>query len=170
MPLIQKIKNEAYILLSLKGPGIPSVITFGVSSGYYVLVQNLLGKSISRIWKEKNKKFNSKDTFMFAIQALERIEYIHYKNYIHRDIKPANFLIGNPDNYQIYLIDFGNAKKYKSSRTGKYRQNFRRFLIYGTLIFLSANTFKGFELTTKDDLESLGLVIIFLYKGFLPWS
>ena len=86
-----ELKNEAYILLNLKGPGIPSVITFGVSCGYYVLVQNLLGKSIFRIWKEKNKKFNLKDTFMFAIQALERIEYIHYKNYIHRDIKPANF-------------------------------------------------------------------------------
>ena len=43
---------------------------------------------------------------MLAIQGLERLEYIHSKNYIHRDIKPGNFLVGNPDSYQIYLIDF----------------------------------------------------------------
>ena len=48
---------------------------------------------------------------MFAIQALERVEYIHSKNFLHRDIKSANFLVGNPDKSQIYLIDFGNAKK-----------------------------------------------------------
>ena len=49
---------------------------------------------------------------MFAIQGLERLEYVHSKNYLHRDIKPGNFVVGNPDSSQIYLIDFGNAKKY----------------------------------------------------------
>ena len=48
---------------------------------------------------------------MIAIQTLERIEYIHSKDYIHRDIKPANFLVGYPDTSLIYIIDFGNARK-----------------------------------------------------------
>ena len=164
------LKNESYILINLKGPGIPSIISYGVSGKYNILVENLLGKSIKNIWLEKNKKFNLKDTCIFAIQAISLLEYVHSKNYLHRDIKPANFLVGNPDNSQIYLIDFGNASKFRSSRTGKHIKKIKSSSVYGSLIFLSLNVFKGIIQTRKDDLESLGLVIIYLYKGLLPWS
>jgi len=164
------LKQEAYVLLLLKGPGLPSVISFGQSGNYHILVENLLGESIYNIWLKKKKKLNLKDTCMFAIQALERIEYIHSKNYLHRDIKPANFLVGNPDKSQIYIIDFGNARKYRSSRTGKHLPFANKCKMYGTTIFLSLNVLKGIEQTRKDELESLGLVLIYLYQGSLPWS
>ena len=164
------LKQEAFTLLLLKGPGLPSVITFGQSNRYHILVENLLGESIYNIWRKKNKKINLKDTCMFAIQALERLEYVHSKNYLHRDVKPGNFLVGNPDKSQIYLIDFGNARKYRSSRTGKHLPFANNCKMYGTTIFLSLNVLKGIEQTRKDELESLGLVIIYLYQGFLPWS
>ena len=101
------LKNESYILLNLKGPGIPSVISFGISGKYNILVENLLGKSKHDIWLEKNKKFNLKDTCIFAIQAISLLEYVHSNDYLHRDIRPANFLVDNPDNSQLNLIDFG---------------------------------------------------------------
>ena len=164
------LKNETYTLLNLKGPGIPSVVSFGISGKYNILVENLLGKSIHDIWFEKNKKFNLKDTCVFAIQAISLLEYVHSKNYLHRDIKPANFLVGNPDNSQLYLIDFGNASKFRSSRTGKHMRNAKSSSVFGSLLFLSINAFKGIVQTRKDDLESLGLVIIYLYNGSLPWS
>ena len=163
------LKEEAYTLLLVKGPGIPSMISFGVSNKYHILVEELLGESIQALWLKNKNKFNLKDTCMFAIQALERIEYIHSKNFLHRDIKPGNFLVGNPDKSQIYLIDFGNAKKFRSSRTGKYNR-YNNHKIYGTMIFLSLNVLKGGEQTRKDELEALGLLFIYLFQGFLPWS
>ena len=158
------LKQECFILINLRGPGIPSVISFGVSGKYSILVENLLGKSINDIWKEKNNKFNLNDTCIFAIKAISLLEYVHSKDYLHRDIKPANFLVGNPDNSQLYLIDFGNAKKYRSSRTGKHIKLFKKKGIYGSLIFLSLNSLKGIEQTRKDELESLGLVIFIYIK------
>ena len=164
------LKEEVYILLLIKGPGIPSVISFGVSCKYHILVEELLGESINTIFKKNKNKFNLKDTCMFALQALERIEYIHSKNYLHRDIKPGNFLVGNPDKSQIYLIDFGNAKKYRSSKTGKLQRYNKKNEIYGTPMFLSWNALNVVETTRKDELESLGLLFIYLHKGSLPWS
>ena len=164
------LKEECLTLINLKGPGIPSVISFGIRDKYSILVENLLGKSIKDIWIDKNKKFDLRDTCIFAIQALSRLEYIHSKDYIHRDIKPANFLIGNPDTSQLYLIDFGNARKYRSSRTGKHVKVLKNRGIFGSLVFLSLNSLKGMEQTRRDDLESLGLVIINLYIGSLPWN
>ena len=164
------LMDECHTLIYLKGPGIPSVISFGISGKYNILVENLLGKSIFDIWKEKNKKFDLRDTCTFAIKALSLLEYIHSKDYLHRDIKPENFLVGNPDNSELYLIDFGNARKYRSSRTGKHIKFIKNNLILGTLLFLSKNALSGIEQTRKDELESLGLVIIYLYIGSLPWS
>ena len=164
------LKQETFILFSIKGPGIPSVISFGVSDHYHILVENLLGQSIYDIWLNKKKKLNIKDTAMFAIQALERIECVHSKNYLHRDIKPGNFLVGNPDKSQIYLIDFGNARKYRSSKTGKHLPFIKNNKVFGTALFLSSNNLKGIEQTRKDELESLGLVFIYLSTGTLPWA
>lgn len=166
----QILRSETFILYNLKGLGIPSVISYGFFGQYNILVQTLLGKSIERIRKENNNKLNLKDVCMIAIQTLERIEFIHSKNYIHRDIKPQNFLVGYPDSYLIYLIDFGNSRKYRSSRTGKHITNNKKNKIFGTVLFLSINVFKGYEQSRKDDLESLGYMYIYLTTGYLPWS
>ena len=164
------LETEAYILYNLKGLGIPSVISYGYFGKYNVLVQTLLGKSLHRIWLENNKKLNLKDICMIAIQTLDRIEFIHSRYYIHRDIKPANFLVGYPDSSLIYLIDYGNARKYRSSRTGKHIKNNKTKKIFGTTLFLSINVLKGNDQSRKDDLESLGYMYIYLSKGSLPWS
>ena len=164
------LEKESFILYTLKGPGIPSIISYGHYGKYNLLIQTLLGKSLEILWRENDKKFNMKDTCMIAIQTLERIEYIHSKFYLHRDIKPGNFLVGNPDSSLIYVIDFGNSRKYRSSRTGKHIINIKTNKIFGTTLFLTLNVLKGNEQSRKDDLESLGYMYIFLATGVLPWS
>ena len=164
------LEEETFIQYNLKGFGIPEVISFGKFINYNILIETLLGKSIEKIWIAKNKKLDIKDVCMIAIQTLERIEFVHSKNYLHRDIKPSNFLVGNPDSSIIYLIDFGNARKYRSSRTGKHIQSSKNNKVYGTVCYLSINSLRGNEQSRKDDLESLGYMYISLVKGNLPWS
>ena len=132
----------------------------------------LLGKSFDILFEEQNKKFTLKTVSMLAIQMLERIEFIHNKNIIHRDIKPDNFSMGiDNKNYILYILDFGLSKKYKSKKTNehiKYKENIKK--LTGTARYASINALGGCEQSRRDDLESIGYVLIYFLKGNLPWQ
>ena len=163
------LEREAYILFSLKGPGIPELKSFGRTKKFNILVESLLGKSLLQLYTNNGKSFSLKDICMLGIQILERLEYIHNKNYIHRDIKPQNIVIGKEDKRIIYLIDFGLAKKYRTDK-GKHVKFTQTNHIAGTPRFCSINALRGVEQSRKDDLESLSYLIVYFFKGALPWQ
>ena len=104
------------------------------------------------------------------MQLLDRLEWIHSKNLIYRDIKPENFMIGIDDPNIIYVVDFGLCKKYRSSKTGKHILPKLLKNFYGNIIFASPNAIKGKEMSRRDDIISLGYMLIFLFKKNLPWN
>ena len=164
------LESEAFYLYHLKGFGIPKIISFGRHGFNHVLIEELLDESLSQIFdRKKEYNINIKDICMIALQSIDRLEYIHSKFVIHRDIKPDNFVIGRNDPEVIYLIDFGLSRRYKSSRTGKHIRFNNIKLTYGSLRYLSINGNKGYEQSRRDDLESLGYMLIYLATDFLPW-
>ena len=163
------LERETYILHMLKGFGIPRVISYGHNSKFNILIQELLGKSLDKLFK-KNKKLSLKDSCMIGVQILDRLEYIHDKNIIHRDIKADNFLIGLKDSETIYIIDFGLAKQYRNIKTGKHVKYCINKKWSGTSRFASANTLRGIEPSRRDDMESFCYLLLYLMKGTLPWD
>jgi len=165
------LEGEAYFLFYLKGPGIPEVKSFGVFGKYKILVETLLGDSIEVIFNSKNQNFTLKDVCMIAIQLLDRLEFIHSKFIIHRDLKPDNIMVDLETKRIIYLIDFGLAKKYRSSRTLRHIKFTIPRRLTGTARYASVNALRGTEQSRRDDLESLGYILIYLInKGYLPWQ
>ena len=165
------LEKESYYLYNLKGIGVPEVVSYGFSGKYNILVQTLLGESLGKIFYKNNYHFPLKDICMFSIQILDRIEYVHSKYIIHRDIKPENFLIGDPDKYMIYIIDFGLSKKYKSSRTNKHVQFRLTKKFTGTARYASLNSIRGSEQSRRDDLEAIGYMLLYFFnRGRLPWQ
>ena len=167
---IDVLESEAFLLFNIKGFGLPKIITYGRTGNFNCLIEELLGLTIEQVWNSKKKnKFLLKYVCMIGIQIIDRLEYIHSKNIIHRDIKPTNLCIGRKDPENIYLIDFGLAHKYKSSRTGKHIKFSNLNKAIGNLKYISINGNKGYEQSRRDDLESLGYLLIFLIKNSLPW-
>ena len=167
---VELLESEAFLLYSLKGFGIPTVLSYGRTKIYNILVQPLLGKSLLDFFISKNKNININDICLIAIQILERIEWVHSNNIVYRDIKPENFLFGKKDPEILYLIDFGLCRKYKSSNTGKHisPKNLGKFT--GTSRYASLYAMAGNEQSRRDDIESIGYMIIFLIKKKLPWQ
>ena len=164
------LEKEATIMNYLKCPNVPFIKTFGYSGKYNVLVMQLLGRSLEDLLSQYSK-FSIKTTSMLGYQMVGILQYIHEKHIIHRDIKPDNFAMGAEElNAYLYLIDFGLAKKYRSGKTLEQIPFVNNKKLTGTARYASIHALEGCEQSRRDDLESLGYVLIYFLNGSLPWQ
>ncbi|XP_076889491.1 casein kinase 1-like protein 9 isoform X2 [Bidens hawaiensis] len=163
-------ESKVYMLLQ-GGTGVPSLKWFGVEGEYNVMVIDLLGPSLEDLFNYCNRKFSLKTVLMLADQLINRVEYMHARSFLHRDLKPDNFLMGlGRRANQVYIIDFGLAKKYRDLQTHRhipYRENKN---LTGTARYAGVNAHLGIEQSRRDDLESLGYVLMYFLRGSLPWQ
>ena len=167
----KSLETEAYYLYNLQGGiGIPKIITYGHIKKYNILIETLLNESLYNIYIKNNKYCSLIDICLIGVQMLERLEWIHSKNILYRDVKPENCLIGLKNPNLIYIVDFGLCKRYRSSKTGKHIPMRQTGKFNGTMEYASSYVLKGNESSRRDDLISLGYMLIFLFKKYLPWK
>ncbi|KAK8498378.1 hypothetical protein V6N13_082675 [Hibiscus sabdariffa] len=163
-------ESKLYMLLQ-GGTGVPHLKWFGAEGDYNIMVIELLGPSLEDLYNYCNQKLTLKTVLMLADQLINRVEFMHSRGFLHRDIKPDNFLMGlGRKANQVYIIDYGLAKKYRDLQSHKhipYRENKN---LTGTARYASVNTHLGVEQSRRDDLESLGYVLMYFLRGSLPWQ
>nr|XP_043639032.1 casein kinase 1-like protein 3 [Erigeron canadensis] len=163
---------EAKLYNYLQGVvGVARIHWSGVDDQDNVLVLDLLGPSLEDLFVYCGRKFSLKTVLMLADQMLTRIELMHAKGFLHRDLKPDNFLMGlGRKANQVYVIDFGLAKRYRDPTTSCHIPYKANKNLTGTARYASCNTHLGIEQSRRDDLESLGYVFLYFLRGSLPWQ
>ena len=156
------------------GVGIPRTYAYSENSQKEVIVMDMLGESLERIFNHKcHRKFSVKTVLMLAEQMLTRYQFIHERGFIHRDVKANNFVIGLPGSSEentIFVVDFNLSKCWNES------------LVEKTVSYIKGNrsemSIKGFEISTfdgtkklgrKDDLEGLGYLFLHFLR-LCPWK
>ena len=152
--------------------GVPRFYGVGELPDCYYMIIDFLGPNLIELFNYCGcKKFTVSTVCLIALQVLNRIENIHKHHYLHRDIKPENFLIGiHEKSNVIYLIDFGLSKRYKNPKTHQHIPYREGRALTGTARYVSINTHMGIEQSRRDDLESIGYMLIYFLKGVLPWQ
>ena len=153
------------------------------------MVLDLLGPSLEELFNFCNRKFSLKTVLLLADQLISRLEYIHSESLIHRDVKPANFVMGiGKRGNQLNVIGFGLAKTHKNPKTNLHIPYHEDKKFIGTALYASVNAHLGVgaynpamhtfndqtdaftEQSRRDDMESLGYIMLYFCRGSLPWQ
>lgn len=143
---------------------------YGKAGGFNVLVIDLLGESLETRFETAGRKLPVGVVAQLGKQMITLLESIHEQHYVYRDVKPDNFLFIPGSTNKLCLIDFGMAKEFRDPHTRKHRPFYDKKTLSGTARYMSLNTHMGFEQSRRDDMESLGNVLLYLVRGSLPWQ
>ena len=98
------------------------------------------------------------------------VKHLHEHDIVHRDLKPENFLMADQtEEAEVKLIDFGLSKRFRDAKTGNHIPYRDGKSLTGTARYASVNTHLGIEQARRDDLESIGYILLYFLKGILPW-
>jgi len=147
---------------------IPDVLNFCTSRKYHFLHLELLGKSLDDVFKEYEKKFDIGSALKLGIDMIYIMKEIHRSGIIHRDIKPANFMMGKKDTDTLYIMDFGLSRRFM--KDGVHIKHSTGNHPMGTPRYISINVHLGFEPSRRDDMESIGYLLVYFLSGCLPWQ
>ncbi|KAI8977980.1 kinase-like domain-containing protein [Pilobolus umbonatus] len=165
-----QLRHEYMMYRTLAGgPCIPQCHWFGQKDQYNCLVIDLLGTSLKQ-FQQTVHKVSMEMAVALGCQMISCLEFIHDQGIIYRDIKPDNFLFSQPGHLSI--VDFGLACWWRHPKTHRVFNESKKPIQWktGTARYASLNVHRGHTPSRRDDMESLGYVLLDLILSDLPWS
>lgn len=169
------LKSEADAYKSIEDvsrpSGIPKCYKFFQYEGFDCLVLQLLSKkNVRDLFIDCGGRLSRKDILMLGFQMVSALRSLHISNTLHCDLKPANMVPGiNDDRHDVYLVDYGLCS-FVFDRTGQHVQRTGGWHIPGNIKYASLRSHYGTRWSRRDDMESLGFVLLDLTRRGLPWS
>jgi serine/threonine-protein kinase len=107
------------------------------------------------------KEFSFVVVLDIITQILEALAYAHTNGVVHRDIKPANIMLMT--NGRVKVSDFGVARLDNSDLTST-------GMMVGTPNYMSPEGLHGFQVDSRSDLYSVGILLFELLTKQRPYT
>jgi eukaryotic-like serine/threonine-protein kinase len=168
--VVARFKAERQALAMMDHPNIARVFDAGETKtgAPYLVMEHVRGTRITEYCQQNHLSLDQRlDLF---IQVCHAIQHAHQKGIIHGDIKPANIIVSYQDGINTpKVIDFGVARVTESRLFGESLKT-GDTQILGTPAYMSPEQLdcNGFDLDTRSDIYSLGVLLFELLTGTTP--
>lgn len=114
-----------------------------------------------------NNRFTKLEVIaLVTLDIVEALLYLNKHGIIHGDLSSSNVMLtedaSTPLGFRAKVVDFGRAKLCQSNKA--------KTDSLGTIVSMAPETVLSGELTIKSDIYSLGIILIELWSGNIPWS
>lgn len=158
-------ENTLYVTRLNHLPGVPRRRAYGEKDGYRFLVVERMSRSILDDFQDSGCQWPASTIFTHMRDVLTILRGMHAKRMVYADLKPEHCMLDRED--RLRLVDFGCTQVLfgipgKNSVGGGG---------VGTPLYSSVNSHTAGALSPSDDLESLGYLMVWFFRGgHLPWE
>lgn len=136
----------------------------------YIAMELLEGESLTR-HLELHGPLVPMVALQLWAQAVRGISAAHSKGIVHRDLKPDNLFIARRSSDEgteavLKVLDFGIAK----FQRGPAARGTTPGMVVGTMQYMAPEQLEGAEADPRVDVYALGLILVEMLTGQLPWG
>jgi WD40 repeat protein/serine/threonine protein kinase len=170
--VLARFESERQALAMLHHPGIAAIFDAGATpeGRPFFAMEYVPGVSITTYCDDR--RLRVAERLELFLQVCAAVQHAHQKGIIHRDLKPSNILVTRRDDVSVVkVIDFGVAKATAFKLTDRTLQT-QLGLVLGTPEYMSPEQAGAtrFDVDTRTDIYSLGVVLYELLAGIKPFD
>jgi hypothetical protein len=166
--VLQRFKQEADTLRSLRHPHIVEVLEYGeLRDGRpWLAMEWLPGESIDR-WLAHQGPFSAAEALTVMEELGGALHLAHRQGVLHRDLKAQNVMvIPRAEGFTVKLVDFGIARvQPPEGLSGLTTAG----AVLGTPVAMAPEQIRGQAVDARTDLYALGVLLYQLLTGRLPF-